>query len=323
MAEQGEESYINNLVLLIRTMRVLVLYVLVSCMVTLVSCINFMPGSGPVIGATEQYSVIMVTSDLAVGQNRISFGLVDIDNVPVKTESVAVKSVYFKPGQDEGVIKQSVQANFVEWPPEDSGRGVYLTELDFDRTGSGTSTDPGLWGLEITAVADDGSKIQARTALSVAALSKSPAIGGIAPPSRTLTENTVSELHKITSAADPDLDMYRISVRDALQEDKPAVIIFSTPAFCVSATCGPQLNVITNLKSKYRDKVNFIHVEAYQDPHLISEGIVGLVPVDAMDEWGLNTEPWTFVVNKNGNIQAKFEQFVTEAEILLALENAF
>ena len=122
MAEQEEESYINNFMLSTRTMRVLVLYALVSCTVTLVSCINFMPGSGPVIGATEQYSVIMVTSDLAVGQNRISFGLVDIDNVPVKTESVSVKSVYFKPGQDEGVIKQSVQANFVEWPPEDSGQ---------------------------------------------------------------------------------------------------------------------------------------------------------------------------------------------------------
>ena len=323
MAGQGKESYINNLVLLTGTMRVLVLYVLVSCMLTVISCVNVVPGSSPVIGATEQYSVIMVTSDLAVGQNRISFGLVDIDNVPVKTESVAVKSVYFKPGQDEGVIKQSVQANFVEWPPENSGRGVYLTQLDFDKTGSGTSIDPGLWGLEITAVADDGSKIQARTALAVAALSKSPVIGGIAPPSRTLTESTVSELHKITSAPNPDLGMYRISVRDALQEGKPAVIIFSTPAFCVSATCGPQLNVITNLKRKYRDKVNFIHVEAYQDPHLISEGIVGLVPVDAMDEWGLNTEPWTFVVNKNGIIQAKFEQFVTEAEILIALENAF
>ena len=323
MAGQGKESYINNLVLLTGTMRVLVLYVLVSCMLTVISCVNVVPGSSPVIGATEQYSVIMVTSDLAVGQNRISFGLVDIDNVPVKTESVAVKSVYFKPGQDEGVIKQSVQANFVEWPPENSGRGVYLTQLDFDKTGSGTSIDPGLWGLEITAVAHDGSKIQARTALPVAELSKSPAIGGIAPPSRTLTGSTVSELHKITSAPNPDLGMYRISVRDALQEGKPAVIIFSTPAFCVSATCGPQLNVITNLKRKYRDKVNFIHVEAYQDPHLISEGIVGLVPVDAMDEWGLNTEPWTFVVNKNGIIQAKFEQFVTEAEILIALENAF
>jgi hypothetical protein len=323
MVGQGEESYINNLVLLTGTVRVLVLYALVSCMVTLISCINFVPDSSPVIGVTEQYSVIMVTSDLAVGQNRVSFGLVDIDNVPVRTESVGVKSVYFKPGQDEGVIKQSVQANFVEWPPENSGRGVYLTQLDFDRTGSGTSTDPGLWGLEITAIADDGSKIQARTALSVVALSKSPAIGGMAPPSRTLTESTVSELHKITSALNPDLDMYRISVRDALQEDKPAVIIFSTPAFCVSATCGPQLNVITNVKIKYQDEVNFIHVEAYQDPHLITEGIVGLVPVDAMDEWGLNTEPWTFVINKEGKIQAKFEQFVTETEILIALENAF
>jgi peroxiredoxin len=64
-------------------------------------------------------------------------------------------------------------------------------------------------------------------------------------------------------------------------------------------------------------------VEAYKDPHLINEGTVGLVPVDAMDEWGLNTEPWTFVIDRQGKVRAKFEQFVTDTEILAVLENAF
>jgi len=292
-------------------------------MVTLTSCINRAPDSRPVTGDAEQYSMIMVTSDLAVGQNRVSFGLVDINNVPVRMESVDVNSVYFKPREDEGVIKQSVRAEFVEWPPEDSGRGVYLTQLHFDATGSGTLADPGLWALEINAIDRDGSKIQARTALAVSALSKSPTLGDIAPPSKTFTESNASELHKISSAFNPDLDMYRISIQDALKEDKPAVIIFSTPAFCVSATCGPQLNIITNVKRKYHDRVNFIHVEAYKDPHLINEGTVGLVPVDAMDEWGLNTEPWTFVIDRQGKVRAKFEQFVTDTEILAVLENAF
>ena len=39
----------------------------------------------------------------------------------------------------------------------------------------------------------------------------------------------------------------------------------------------------------------------------------GLVP--AVEEWGLPTEPWVFIVDSNGLISAKFEQFTTAGEI--------
>jgi peroxiredoxin len=38
-----------------------------------------------------------------------------------------------------------------------------------------------------------------------------------------------------------------------------------------------------------------------------------------VDEWNLPTEPWTFVVDKEGRISAKFEQFTTGEEIEKAL----
>ncbi|GIT69223.1 MAG: hypothetical protein Ct9H300mP27_03270 [Chloroflexota bacterium] len=49
-------------------------------------------------------------------------------------------------------------------------------------------------------------------------------------------------------------------------------VVFATPAFCVSATCGPQLEILTRLKEKYQDRVNFIHVEAFENPHLKEGG---------------------------------------------------
>lgn len=261
----------------------------------------------------------MVTSDLSVGTNRVSFGLVDMESHPVQTDSVDVTSVYFPPEQENGILKEQVTAQFVHWPPYDGSKGVFVTELYFDIKGAATVTDPGLWGLEISGLTNDGTQIEARTALTVNEFSKTPAIGDVAPSSSTPTLLDASDLGHITSDLDPDPDLYRVSIDEAIIEDKPAVIIFSTPAFCVSATCGPQLEIIKTIKARYSG-VNFIHVEAFQDPHLIKEGVANLDPVYTMDEWGLITEPWTFIVDSYGRVRAKFEQFVTEDEIIAALE---
>ena len=42
--------------------------------------------------------------------------------------------------------------------------------------------------------------------------------------------------------------------------------------------------------------------------------------VPAVAEWGLPTEPWTFIVDSEGLIRAKFEQFTPEEVLEEALE---
>ena len=49
-------------------------------------------------------------------------------------------------------------------------------------------------------------------------------------------------------------------------------------------------------------------------------GVVGGV-VATVEEWGLPTEPWTFVVDREGRVQAKFEQFTPAEEIEAALKD--
>ena len=147
----------------------------------------------------------------------------------------------------------------------------------------------------------------------------------MAPGSVTPTVDDVGgvdRLDRITSANPPDPDLYRMSIHSALASGQPLVVVFSTPAFCVTATCGPQVEVVSNLQDAYRDRANFIHVEVFQDPHLI-EGqrpTGGVVP--AVEEWNLPTEPWTFVVGGDGLIRAKFEQFAAAEEIEAALQDA-
>jgi glutathione peroxidase-family protein len=40
------------------------------------------------------------------------------------------------------------------------------------------------------------------------------------------------------------------------------------------------------------------------------------------EEWGLKTEPFTFVIDSSGSVSAKFEGFVTTEELSEAIEKA-
>ena len=38
-----------------------------------------------------------------------------------------------------------------------------------------------------------------------------------------------------------------------------------------------------------------------------------------MQQWGLASEPWVFLVGRDGRVQAKFEGSVSEAELAAAI----
>ena len=272
-----------------------------------------------------EYSALMVSSDLAQGTNRVEFALVDRNNVPVGSSEATVIPRHTPPGAPEPQEREALTASFQPWPPEGSGRGVFIATVDFDVPGAATVENPGLWELKVSAEAANGNLIEAVTAVRVADQPSTPAIGSPAPRSVTPTADQVADLAHITSAFDPDPEFYQLSVHEALEEPRPLVVLFSTPAFCVSATCGPQLEILGHLKEHYRDRVNFIHVEVFEDPHLIEGDRFNARQVGAVDEWGLPTEPWTFIVDGEGLVRAKFEQFtpreILEAALVEALES--
>ena len=268
-------------------------------------------------------SAVIVTTDHAVGLNRIVFGLVDRDGMPVRADEAQVQGLYVLPGQEQdgqaGQPNTEVHAEgvakFMRWPV--GQQGVFGINMLLD--------EPGFWLLQAEATTPEGRTVTAQGAFQVKAVSDTPAVGQMAPGSVTPTVDDVGgvdRLDRITSANPPDPDLYRMSIHSALASGQPLVVVFSTPAFCVTATCGPQVEVVSNLQDAYRDRANFIHVEVFQDPHLI-EGqrpTGGVVP--AVEEWNLPTEPWTFVVGGDGLIRAKFEQFAAAEEIEAALQDA-
>ena len=156
--------------------------------------------------------------------------------------------------------------------------------------------------------------------IAVKRTSSTPAIGSPAPRSDTKTASDADALTDISTDPSPDPDLYRLSVAEALDEPEPLLVAFATPAYCRTATCGPQMNVIKELKDKYADSVNFIHVEVYDNPAEIRErGIDSARTAPALAEWGLPSEPWTFLVDGGGVVRAKYEGFVNAGELETAI----
>ena len=278
------------------------------------------PGGPPV-------SLVVSNSDLAVGDNRVSFGLVDRDYMPVRPDTVALRAVYYEPGAATGQVRHRTEAEFLPWPP-DGRRGVFIANVSFDQAGTATGDTLGIWELHATfdysqSPSEAAESLTIGSVVSVAPTHRAPFIGDAAPLSDTPTVTTVTDLRTISSSPEPDPALYRLSVAQAVRSGKPAVISFATPAFCVTATCGPQVSDLSELAERYEGRASFVHVEVYRDPHRINpaDPVRELVP--AVDEWGLVSEPWTFVVGSDGRIADRFEQYVPpqvlEAALLAAI----
>jgi hypothetical protein len=154
-------------------------------------------------------------------------------------------------------------------------------------------------------------KVQALGNVVVVKDDPEPDVGDPAPASETPTlASTGGDLSKLTTRTPPDESLLRDSVAGSLRAKAPFVVTFSTPKFCTSRTCGPVVDVVEETAKRFEDTdVRFIHVEVYEgnDP---AKGFNRWVR-----EWGLQTEPWTFAVGRDGKIVDRFEGAVSVHEL--------
>ena len=253
--------------------------------------------------------LLLASTDLAVGANRVVFALVASGSGPVRQQDgVRVQTFYLAPAGQEGPI-ETVAAKYREWG--DTGRGAYTVQIEFDR--------PGDWGLGVSVQESGGAVSSASARVSVRERSLTPALGAPAPLTQSKILSSTTDMSELTSDAQPDSDLYRMTIAEAVASGKPLVVAFSTPAYCTTATCGPQLDVVKRLSESYSDRANFIHVEVYDNPHEIQGDLSNARIAPAVTEWGLPSEPWTFIVDADGLVAAKFEGFATRDELEQAL----
>jgi hypothetical protein len=143
--------------------------------------------------------------------------------------------------------------------------------------------------------------------------SASPAVGAKAYPSKTPTLAD-APFYRLTTRRPPDLALLRASVASSLRAHKPFVLVFATPRWCESRTCGPVVDVADAARRRFAGRgIRFIHVEIYRDNNP-AKGFNRWV-----QEWHLPSEPWTFLVGSDGRIKAKFEGAVSLAELSTAI----
>ena len=251
----------------------------------------------------------LATKVLEAGTQRVAF-LLSTNKALVDAPQSRIVVTH----QKGSTPAMEVVADYNAWPY--GVRGSYSTPIEFPEAGE--------YLLTVTPIGGDVEG-DAHIPLTVQADVPVPSVGDAAPSSETKTLGDGLELVDVTTAYQPDAGLYEISVADAVASGRPSVIVFATPAFCTSPTCGPQVDTVAELRAERPDAANYIHVELYDNPDEIQGDLSRAELVPAAEEWGFTqipewtNESWVFVLDGAGVIRQRFEGFATLSELEAAL----
>ena len=255
-------------------------------------------------GGTTGATIFAGTEDYAPGQVRISFLLVGPQGAPVYRDSVAAS--VFRRGSPRPVTSGRAMLEPIGVPGEKSELGdvtrLYVVHLRIAQAGKYTLL-----------VEAPGKRTTYRGTLAILVRShpQAPAVGSKAIASKTPTiASTHGDLAALTTRTPPDTKLLDYSVAGSLAAHKRFVLVYATPKFCQSRTCGPVVDVVDAVRKQFsRSGIRFIHVEVYKDNN------PGLGYNKWVKEWHLPSEPWTFLVGSDGRIKARFEGSVSVKEL--------
>ena len=260
--------------------------------------------------STIELTGLLATTDLGVGSNRVSF-LLQSPKALVTVPESAVTSLYLPVDGSSPVTTEKATASFHLWPY--GTRGNYETNFTFDR--------PGDWALDVKVQEIDGTLGTARIPLTVKESSITPTIGTLPPLTPNKTLRDVNSIEQLTSWSTPDPELYQLTIAEAIASDRPLMLVFSSPSICTSPTCGPQVDTVNQVKERFKDVANFIHVEVYDNPDEIQGDLGNARYAAAVEAWGLPeiegylNESWTFIIGRDGLLSAKYEGFATAEEL--------
>jgi hypothetical protein len=260
---------------------------------------------------------VPISTEIVVGSNRMLFNILDSStNQSIASPDTPVELRFFDMTTSKTQPASTQQTTYL--PTVEGRPGLYRAQVDLTKAGE--------WGVEAISTEHDGSKRTGRFVFSVREEGTTPAIGAPAIASDTPTASTPEEIAQIATDDDPDPDFYKTSVADAIAAQEPFALVFATPAFCTSETCGPTLDLVKSAATPFKGRMDFINVEPYEleseggSLHPVLDENNLPVSVPATNEWGLPTEPYIFVVGSDGLVKAKFEGIASQEELEAAFE---
>lgn len=246
-----------------------------------------------------------------VGENRYPFGVFTAGNEQVSGADIAL---YFTrspkgrvigplPAQETSLAVKPAYRAAGEDP--DQAKNVYVVpKVDFDRKGP--------WLAIAVIKGKDGLEISRVPTAVVGSSPKVPQVGEKAPLIHTPTAAEVGgDLAKIDTR-NPHDQMHQVDFAEAVGK-KPIVLVFATPALCQSRVCGPVVDVAQQVADEYKGKADFIHMEVYND----NDPNKGIRP--QLQAYHLETEPWTFLIDRHGIVRDRIEGAVGVSELEAAM----
>ena len=281
------------------------------------------PAASPTTGPQgPTVTALSVTDDISVGPNRFTFVLLDAENLSIG--DAAVRARFYRitdAGAQLAFEADAEHHNVQDWFPHlhpGGGTHFHAETSSYYALAKASFDTAGRWGAEFIVNRAGGPQMTvAGPAFEVRETGSTPALGQPVPATDNPTLQDVADIGEIDSSDPPRPELHSISVAEALAAGKPFVVTFSSPSFCQSRLCGPVTDIVASLQTVYGDRVNFIHIEPYDMTLLRSQGQYQLTT--ASQEWGLPSEPWTFVVDASGRLAAKFGGVLSPEELEAAV----
>jgi hypothetical protein len=278
------------------------LLTLLAGLLVLTSACTSAPGRAPAREAPFAVSpvqMVVASDDFAVGQTRVPFILYSGADRVADAQRVSVTLFDLGPETPQPGW-QGDAANYSDYEVP-----YWVVYADFPHVG--------YWGLGAEIELADGSRATAQLAIQVKEKSSSPGVGSRPPASENRTLATEPDIRKLTSDFDdPEPALYRLTVAEAITLGRPAVVSFSTPAFCASQVCGPVVTTLKEVHHELAEHLSFIHIEVYKE-------FEPLVLADEVTQWQLTSEPWTFVLDGDGRVAARLGGPVSPRELQAVL----
>src|SRR4051794_15756953 len=249
-------------------------------------------------------------------ENRLAFGVIDRNAgflygptavYVARTPESPAKGPY--PAPADVLVTDVPYRSKQAATEQDPFAAIYAAQVPFRR--------PGKYSVMAVSLVN-GKPVAAPGAISVLPQGRDriPEVGDEAP--RVATDTVASargDLSAIDTRQPPSPDLHRKSLTDVLGK-KPVALLFATPQLCQSRVCGPVVDEALQLKTKYGNRMEFIHQEVYKDNNP-SKGLR-----EPLLRYHLATEPWLFVINKQGRITARLEGSFGLAAFERALKTA-
>jgi hypothetical protein len=255
------------------------------------------------VADVPQVSLLAAQSQLPAGRSRFSFGLAGPTNALVEG---ATPEVWLAKDQTSKALgpfparwlELDAYGKTGDRSPRSTLKGFYVAEVDLP--------SPGNWlGVAMIDVASQRAAGQG----SVAVQAKVPAqIGTKALEGPSPVATSPAAIAKICTR-NPVCPMHYVSLDQALRSGKPTVLSFATPLLCSSRMCGPVIDeLMVAFQNVGGSRANFIHSEIYPQRDVSK-------PAPLYVDWGLKSEPWLVVIDRDGVIRARSEGPVAASEI--------